>query len=185
MQIKVSPHKSMLSKDKNNAVTKKRKLSENCCLWFFYMKKQKAKQNDYNGRSDIFSVFSFRWKSHTHSITNIRTHTWLCTPPSESKCISNIPALCCNFFHMISFFHFLPPFLSFSFCMRGKWKQRWNPVIELFFIHAAFLCKYGAVKCKLNSADGRHRGLARRCEIPLGYHTIPHLFLSHLPAIQI
>lgn len=58
-------------------------------------------------------------------------------------------------------------------------------MIELFFIHAAFLCKYGAVKCKLNSADGRHRGLARRCEIPLGYHTIPHLFLSYLPAIQI
>lgn len=80
MQIKVSPHKSMLSKDKNNAVTKKRKLSENCCFWFFYMKKQKAKQNDYNGRSEISSVFSFRWKSHTHSITNIHTHLALHSP---------------------------------------------------------------------------------------------------------
>lgn len=65
-------------------------------------------------------------------------------------------------FAVISFTWFsslLSPFIP-SVCMpcRAGGKQRWNPVIKLFFIHAVFPCKYEAIKCKLNSAAGRHRG---------------------------
>lgn len=40
-----------------------------------------------------------------------QTHIWLCTLPSQSKSISNIPPLCCNLFHMI-FSSFSVPFHS-------------------------------------------------------------------------
>lgn len=137
----------------------------NCCLWSFSMKNRMIALED----QTFLLPFLYRWKAHSCFITN--THIWLCTLPSQSMCISNIPSDCCNFFPMIFFF--------FTLCMLGKWKQRWNLVIELFFIHAVFLCKYRAVKCKLDSAAGCHRELAWRCGIPLGYYTIPHSFLSH------
>jgi len=54
------------------------------------------------------------------------------------------------------------PFHSISLHAWGNENRGGSLVIELFCIHAIVLCKYGAVKCKLNSAASpSQRGLFR------------------------
>lgn len=156
----LSPNKMILSKDKANVVAEGNWEKLLCVI--LPLEKPRIKRNDCAGRSAPSSCIFCQMKD-SYLFYHKHTHMWLCSLPSQSKCISNTPLLYCNFFHMISFplFHFP------SFCMAGKQKQRWYLVIELFFIHAVFLCKYGTVKYNPSAAAGRHRELWR-CGQTLG-----------------
>lgn len=73
------------------------------------------------------TVCPLGYNTHTCFITN--THLALHSP-SLYQTFLCFAVICFTWFSVLSV-SFIP-----SFYMLGKWKQRWNPVIELFLIHA-------------------------------------------------
>lgn len=162
----------------------------NCCLWFFGMNNIALSRMIALEDQPSLLYFAFRWKTRTHFIT--KTHTFgfaLCLhSPSVYQTFLCFTVISFTwFFYPFSSFHFLPllfPFILLFFlsaCQRGNWKQRWNPLIELFLIHAVFPCKYAAVECKQVNAAA---GWSRRAHVgDVGYRwdtaQSQHSFLSH------